>query len=205
MTTSADINPAFITSAAVSKEATRNQFQNVKDAVAAVEGRAGALEGYYGWRRLSVQNIVGTTLELRCDLSVAYERYRIDFRGLQCNAAGQLQMRVSNDNTTFASTNYDGVCQDCTATASANFNTGSTIVSLTGTTNNSYPMIVGFVEYDASRLQARFETHWLSNTSVRTMRKGVFGHAMQANYVQFFWNGFAASFNAGTFTVIARP
>ena len=132
---SSDINPNFITSAAVSKEATRQQFQNVKDAIATVEARAAVVET--GWKRLSTQTIPGTTLEVRCDMSIAYERYRIDWRGLQRTLLDSCSCVCRMTTPRSLRPMIHGIAQDVTSTTTTlNYPLGAASIQLTANTNS---------------------------------------------------------------------
>lgn len=199
MTTSADINPSYITAAAVSKQETRNQFQYVKDAIAAVEG-------YNGWKRLSTQTIVTPALDVRCNMPTGYSAYRIEISNIQLASSGQLFYRGSNDNVTYATTNYDGVCSDTSSASVATFNTGSGSVALTANVNNVPPLITGILEFDTPRNTCFFRTHFVQAAgSIRILRNGACAHSVAALWVQFFITGGAIAMNSGTFTVLARP
>lgn len=217
---STDINPNYITSAAVSKAATRAQLQFIKDCIIALESDITALEAAdtaldarldvveTGWRRLSTTTLGAPASSVQLSLPNGYSDYIVEFQALSGAADATPQFRTSQDGSTFHISGYDGHAFDHNATGTAPSAITGNAIGLFGVNLLAGASVGAFgqIRFVGTRNSGDFSVHGIRADVLRGTREGFFAGPGSNNIaMQMFLSGGAVNMNAGSkFDVLAR-
>ncbi len=194
-----DINPNFITAAAVSKEQLRVQLQHIKDSLLAIEAVNNAqgtatstLDAAQDYKRLSAPVLAAAAASVTMQLPTGYNRYMVEWIDVRGVADGTIGCRLSTDGSTFYSgaSDYGGCCLDVNAAGVAASNPGGNALTLCSSQGAAKPGSIGKLFMPFGRNAIKFESCFHRADDVRQRRDGFCATPGTNNLaIQFFCNG----------------